>query len=153
MEVKHNDLAISTQGRGFWILDKINILQDLKKVGENPKKPHLFKTEVALRTNLGGGWRSGGGSFENDISFYLPKDISLNNLEMYIKDKDENVIIDFKRDTIYLYDVDYDSTSIYSGIHTVYWDLEYKSPKIQKDFVSMYYSARSGYGPEAIPGN
>ena len=39
-------------------------------IEENPKKPHIFKTEPALRTNLGGGWRSGGVSFENDISFY-----------------------------------------------------------------------------------
>ena len=153
MEVIQNDLAISTQGRGFWLLDKINILQDLHKIEEKPKKPHIFKTETALRTNLGGGWRSGGVSFENDISFYLPNDISLNEIEMYIKDKDENVIIDFKKDTVYLYDVDHDSTTIYSGVHTVYWDLEYKAPKIQKDFVSMYYSARGGYGPEALPGN
>ena len=153
MEVIQNDLAISTQGRGFWLLDKINILQDLHKIEEKPKKPHIFKTEPALRTNLGGGWRSGGVSFENDISFYLPNDISLNEIEMYIKDKDENVIIDFKKDTVYLYDVDHDSTTIYSGVHTVYWDLEYKAPKIQKDFVSMYYSARGGYGPEALPGN
>ena len=52
-----------------------------------------------------------------------------------------------------MWDVDYDSNTVYSGVHTVYWDLEYKAPKLQKDFVSMYYSARSGYGPEAIPGN
>ena len=38
-------------------------------------------------------------------------------------------------------------------MQTAYWDLEYKAPKLQNDFVSMYYSARSGYGPEAIPGD
>ena len=72
---------------------------------------------------------------------------------MYIKDSEGNVVIDFKKDTVYLWDVDYDSSTIYSGMHTVYWDLEHKAPKLQKDFVSMYYSARSGYGPEAIPGD
>ena len=72
---------------------------------------------------------------------------------MYIKDSQGNVVIDFKKDTVYLWDVDYDSSTIYSGMHTLYWDLEHKAPKLQKDFVSMYYSARSGYGPEAIPGN
>jgi DNA-directed RNA polymerase beta subunit len=38
------------------------------------------------------------------------------------------------------------------GTHTVYWDLEHEAPKVQKDFVSMYYSARRGNGPLAIPG-
>jgi photosystem II stability/assembly factor-like uncharacterized protein len=151
MEVTQNDLAISTQGRGFWILDKINVLQEVGLVMEN-NKPHIFTPEDALRTNLGGGWRSSGLSFENDISFYLPDDVSLNNIEMSIKDSNDKVVIDLKNDTQYLYDVDYDSANIYSGVHTVYWDLEYSAPKIQKDFVSMYYSARGGYGPEAVPG-
>jgi len=153
MEVAGNDLAISTQGRGFWLLDKINILQELSNINKNPEKVHLFKPETAYRTNIGSGWRSGGISFENDISFYLPNDIPIKDLEMYIKDNKGNVVIDFKKDTVYLWDVDYDSNTVYSGVHTVYWDLEYKAPKLQKDFVSMYYSARSGYGPEAIPGN
>ena len=39
MEVTQNDLAISTQGRGFWILDKINVLQSTHEVND---KPHLF---------------------------------------------------------------------------------------------------------------
>ncbi|GIR26830.1 MAG: hypothetical protein CM15mP41_0160 [Flammeovirgaceae bacterium] len=73
MEVTQNDLAISTQGRGFWMLDKINILQEVSEVLENKNNPHLFTPEKALRTTLGGGWRSGGVSFENDISFYIPK--------------------------------------------------------------------------------
>ena len=151
MEVTQNDLAISTQGRGFWILDKINVLQEVNIVLEN-NKPHIFSPEDALRTSLGGGWRSGGLSFENDISFYLPDDVPLNKIEMSIKDSEGNVVIDFKENTEYLYDVNYDSANIYSGVHSAYWDLEYNAPEIQKDFVSMYYSARGGYGPEAIPG-
>ena len=67
MEVTQNDLAISTQGRGFWLLDKINILQELNNINKNPEKVHLFKPETAYRTNIGSGWRSGGISFENDI--------------------------------------------------------------------------------------
>jgi DNA-directed RNA polymerase beta subunit len=53
----------------------------------------------------------------------------------------------------YLFDVDMDSNTLKSGIHTANWDLEYEAPKVQKDFVSMYYSASKGYGPEAVPGN
>ena len=55
MEVTQNDLAISTQGRGFWMLDKINGLQEVSEDLENKSNPHLFTPEKALRTTLGGG--------------------------------------------------------------------------------------------------
>ena len=51
-----------------------------------------------------------------------------------------------------MFDVDTDEETFYRGTHTVYWDLEYKEPQIQKDFISMYYSAERGNGPHAIPG-
>ena len=152
MEVTQNDLAISTQGRGFWLLDKINILQEINKITSNQNTPHIFKPEEALRTSLGG-WRSGGIGFDNDISFYLPNNVELDKVNMSIKDQEGNDVINLKESVEYLHDVDYDSTTIYGGVHTFYWDLAYKAPEIQKDFVSMYYSARGGYGPDALPGN
>ena len=149
MEVTQNDLAISTQGRGFWILDKINVLQDIHLIDD---KPLLFTPEPALRTNLGGGRRSGGIRFENDISFYLPRDYNVDEIELFIKDPSGNVVVNFQERTSYLFDVDYDEEKVYAGTHTVYWDLEHEEPKIQKDFISMYYSASRGNGPLAVPG-
>ena len=149
MEVTQNDLAISTQGRGFWILDKINVLQDIHLVDD---KPFLFTPEPALRTNLGGGRRSGGIRFENDISFYLPRDYNVDEIELFIKEPSGNIIVNFQERTSYLFDVDYDEEKVYAGTHTVYWDLEHEEPKIQKDFISMYYSASRGNGPLAVPG-
>ena len=149
MEVTQNDLAISTQGRGFWILDKINVLQDIHLVDN---KPFLFTPEPALRTNLGGGRRSGGIRFENDISFFLPRDYNVDEVELFIKDPSGNVVVNFQEQTSYLFDVDYDEDKVYGGTHTVYWDLEHEAPKVQKDFISMYYSASRGNGPLAVPG-
>ena len=149
MEVTQNDLAISTQGRGFWILDKINVLQDIHLIDD---KPLLFTPEPALRTNLGGGRRSGGIRFENDISFYLPRDYNVDEIELFIKDPSGNVVVNFQERTSYLFDVDYDEEKVYAGTHTIYWDLEHEEPKIQKDFISMYYSASRGNGPLAVPG-
>ena len=60
-------------------------MQELNNINKNPEKVHLFKPETAYRTNIGSGWRSGGISFENDISFYLPNDIPIKDFEMYIK--------------------------------------------------------------------
>tara|TARA_B100000900_G_scaffold217588_1_gene184319 strand:+ start:170 stop:1927 length:1758 start_codon:yes stop_codon:yes gene_type:complete len=152
MEVTQNDLVISTQGRGFWLLDKINLLQEVSFVDKNNDKPHIFKPEEAMRTTLGG-WRSGSIGYENDISFYLPDDTDISKVSILIKDEKGHEVIDLMENDEYLHDVDYDSTTIYSGVHTFYWDLSYKAPKLQSDFVSMYYSARGGYGPDALPGN
>ena len=152
MEVTQNDLVISTQGRGFWLLDKINLLQEVSIVDKNTDKPHIFKPEKAMRTTLGG-WRSGSIGYENDISFYLPDDTDISKVSILIKDEKGHEVIDLMENDEYLHDVDYDSTTIYSGVHTFYWDLSYKAPKLQSDFVSMYYSARGGYGPDALPGN
>jgi len=149
MEVTQNDLAISTQGRGFWILDKINVLQDIHLIDD---KPLLFTPEPALRTNLRGGRRSGGIRFENDISFYLPRDYNVDEIELFIKDPSGNIVVNFQERTSYLFDVDYDEEKVYAGTHTIYWDLEHEEPKIQKDFISMYYSASRGNGPLAVPG-
>ena len=153
MEVTQNDLAISTQGRGFWILDKINVLHEVNSVTSKLNEPHLFNPELAYRTNVGGGWRGGGGpGFENDFSFYIPKNINLENVKLTIIDPSGNMVVDLMESEDYLFDVDIDSNILKSGIHTAYWDLEYKAPKIQEDFVSMYYSASRSYGPEAVPG-
>ena len=152
MEVTQNDLVISTQGRGFWLLDKINLLQEVTSIVKNSNIPHIFKPEKALRTTLGS-WRSGSIGYENDISFYLPNDTEISKVSILIKDEKGHEVIDLMENDEYLHDVDYDSTTIYSGVHTFYWDLSYKAPKLQSDFVSMYYSARGGYGPDALPGN
>ena len=138
----------------YSISDKIvfKILQEINNVLLNSNKIHIFKPEIALRTTLGGGWRSGGISFENDISFYVPRDIQISDVDMFIKDNDGNIIINLKEDTEYLYNVNYDTNTLYSGFHTMYWDLAHKAPRIQDDFISMYYSARGGYGPDALPG-
>ena len=152
MEVTQNDLVISTQGRGFWLLDKINLLQEVTSIVKNSDIPHIFKPEKALRTTLGG-WRSGSIGYENDISFYVPNDTEISKVSILIKDEKGHGVIDLMENDEYLHNVDYDSTTIYSGVHTFYWDLSYKAPKLQSDFVSMYYSARGGYGPEALPGN
>jgi photosystem II stability/assembly factor-like uncharacterized protein len=49
LEVKHNDLVISTYGRGFYILDNITLLRELSPNVLN-RSVHLFKPADAIRT-------------------------------------------------------------------------------------------------------
>ena len=149
MEVTQNDLAISTQGRGFWILDKINVLQDIHLIDD---KPLLFTPEPALRQIL----EEADGLVASDLrmtyrSIFL-EIIMLMKLSCSSKTLSGNIVVDFQERTSYLFDVDYDEEKVYAGTHTIYWDLEHEEPKIQKDFISMYYSASRGNGPLAVPG-
>ena len=148
MEVTQNDLAISTQGRGFWILDKINILQQINQLSSNKNSIYLFTPEIAYRSNLNdGGWgyNEGADGLNNTISFYLKEDSNTEDISLVIKDQKDSIIVDLE------YEFEEEDT-IKAGIHEVYWDLEHDYPNLQEDFVSMYYRASNPSGPKAIPG-
>lgn len=62
MKVKNGDLVISTQGRGFWILDDLTPVRELDAVGAKPL--HVFTVRAAMRwSGFGGGGEEGGGAF------------------------------------------------------------------------------------------
>ena len=60
---RENDLVLGTHGRGVWILDQINALQELsREVMDRPA--HLFTTEPAVQ------WRrAGGAAHAGDVHF------------------------------------------------------------------------------------
>jgi hypothetical protein len=70
MKVKHEDLVITTHGRGFWIMDDISPLRqwDDKLV---KAKSHLFEPRTAVR--LGRNWWAayGGGVFGGQKNYFV----------------------------------------------------------------------------------
>ena len=53
LEVHHGDLAMSTQGRGFWLLESVSVLEQLQN--EQAKAAlHLYKPRNTYRTNVSG---------------------------------------------------------------------------------------------------
>ncbi|HPH20679.1 MAG TPA: glycosyl hydrolase, partial [Haliscomenobacter sp.] len=53
LESHQGDLAMSTQGRGFWLLEDVNVLEQVQN--EQAKaKLHLFKPRDTYRTNVSG---------------------------------------------------------------------------------------------------
>lgn len=53
LEIHHGDLAMSTQGRGFWLLESVSTLEQLQN--EQAKAAlHLYKPRDTYRTNVSG---------------------------------------------------------------------------------------------------
>lgn len=70
MKVKHEDLVITTHGRGFWIMDDISPLRQWEAMLAKAKY-HLFKPRTAIR--LGRNWWAayGGGVFGGQKNYFV----------------------------------------------------------------------------------
>jgi photosystem II stability/assembly factor-like uncharacterized protein len=53
IRLAHGDLVLSTQGRGFWILDNLGVLRQLPAPGAASKASRLYKPAKAIRINTG----------------------------------------------------------------------------------------------------
>lgn len=90
MEIKNGSLVMSTQGRGFWMLDDLTPLRTWSKTIES-KDFDLLPVATTYKTNLGGGW--GGRHQPNgapyDLSFYVWSKDTINKVKMAVlKGKD-----------------------------------------------------------------
>ena len=53
IRLAHGDLVLSTQGRGFWILDNLSVLRQLPQSGTASQTSRLYKPATAIRINPG----------------------------------------------------------------------------------------------------
>lgn len=82
--IQDNDLVAATSGRGFWILDDLGVLQNMKTT---PKTVQLFKPKATYR--IFGGTSSATGQGRNPqsgvtLDYYLDKDADTLDLELTI---------------------------------------------------------------------
>ncbi|WP_144037077.1 hypothetical protein [Sphingomonas sp. TZW2008] len=53
LRLAHGDMALSTQGRGFWVLDNLSVLRQLPR-GAAAKATRLYTPAIAIRVNASG---------------------------------------------------------------------------------------------------
>ncbi|WP_226637911.1 WD40/YVTN/BNR-like repeat-containing protein [Novosphingobium profundi] len=51
LRLAHGDLVLSTQGRGFWILDNLGVLRQLPPAGTSASSSRLYRPVEAVRVN------------------------------------------------------------------------------------------------------
>ncbi len=134
MEVYNKDLAISTQGRAFWILDDLTPLHQIKAAAA--AENYLFKPRNTVRTNVGG-WKG----LSANIHFKVSENAKNGTVKL--------AIVDSQNDTAKTWSLNDD---LKAGMNKVSWDLRYDAPKMADNFVAMVFSTKSAPGPKAVPG-
>lgn len=84
IRLHQNDLIMSTMGRGFWILDDINSLNQLASVSQSPA--HLFKPEDSFRFRYSSRGGRGGASPQ-----YPSTGITL---DYYLRDIEDDITLE-----------------------------------------------------------
>ncbi|PHN03127.1 glycosyl hydrolase [Flavilitoribacter nigricans DSM 23189 = NBRC 102662] len=145
LEVHRGDLVISTQGRGFWIMDDISLLRELKRESKSASV-QLFPLADTYRTNLG--WSEGGYSpYRANIRFYLEEVDSSEKVELSILDARGEEIQSWWTGA----EEKEEQLEVEAGINQVEWDQSYPRPELVPDLMMMDMRY-PGEGPQAAPG-
>ncbi|MBL7750679.1 MAG: hypothetical protein JNN29_04810 [Chitinophagaceae bacterium] len=126
LTIKDNDLVVATQGRAFWVLDDLGVVQQYEEKAPE-KNIHLFESEPA--------WRIAGGRFRGN--FGTPTQAGANPpsgavISYFIKETNDTV-----KASLTIFDKDHQPIKTYSssdkenkveikkGLNQFVWDLFY----------------------------
>lgn len=137
MEVHQGDLALSTQGRAFWILDDISPLRQLNEEVVSAKN-HLFKPRAAYRTNIG--------NYNPKFYAYLSEEHE-GSSKLEILDHSGKVIRTYQSNAKNRRN----KLRLKKGFNTLSWDLMHEGPELVRNLVTMVIP-NPAPGPYAVPG-
>jgi len=141
MEIQDNSLAISTQGRSFWILDDLMPLREAG--GQSIEKNVLYSPKTAYHTNLNNKGVS--------IKYYVANEVDTSVIaKLEILASDGDVI------RTYYAEPDEDKNQhklkIKKGYNSLSWNMRIDGPELVDDFVSMVLR-NPAPGPTVPPGD
>ena len=156
LAIKNNDLLIATQGRSFYILDDLTIVQE-KNADVLNKNLHVFSVNPAYRMP-GGGRRGGGGQFAvvpmRNVGMNPPNGVVFNyfmknatdstKLSIEFMDKNKKSIKTFSTSA------KENKIEVAKGMNQFEWDMNYSAAE-RIDGLILW----NGFvgGPKAAPGN
>lgn len=151
IDIHQDNLVMSTQGRGFWILDNLSVIRQWASLQPRDKL-HLFRPVDTYRSNVSGFYGNnapGSATYMGEIYFHI--DSVTQNAEIRILDESGRLAHRASK-----MGGDEKSTQrklkIKNGLNKYIWDLRYPSPLLVKDLVMMDMRY-PGQGPNAVPGN
>ncbi|MFZ3245856.1 MAG: hypothetical protein WA185_12345, partial [Candidatus Acidiferrales bacterium] len=174
IQPEQHAIVLATFGRGFWVLDNLQFLEQLGAGEEASNAPHLFKPQqawlVTRRTGGFGGPQGPGG--ENlapgvTVFFNLPADYNdstpaklsftdangelIRSFSLHLKTKakpeppSDNPAVARKQQEEKL-------TAMEPGMNRFQWDLSYADAVDVKGIFNSFFSAAPPVGPEVVPG-
>lgn len=131
LTIKENDLIIATQGRAFWVLDDLSMVQQ-KDSAILSKNWHVFAVNNAYRTEGGGrrGNRGAGAALPNMgenptsgviFNYFVREGLDTANLRITIYNKQNQPIKTFSKSAKELSE----KLDFTSGINQFIWDMNY----------------------------
>lgn len=143
LTIKENDLIVATQGRAFWVIDDLSLLQQKDAAALN-KNLHVFAVNDAYRTEGGGGRRGGrgqgGGTPQNMgenpangvvFNYYLKDANDSSKFSIKVFDKQHKVIRTFSRNAKEANDkIDFNN-----GLNQFVWDMNYPPAESTEGFI------------------
>jgi len=136
MEVHEKDLVLSTQGRGYWILDDLTPLQQVDAASLESGY-YLFEPRATYRTNVD--------DYEARLYTYFakaPEDPVL----IEILDESGSVIRSYATDS----EKELNKIKVRQGLNRFIWDLRHEGPELVGNLVTMVIRNPSP-GPKAVP--
>lgn len=168
LTIKENDLIVATQGRSFWVLDDLSVIQQ-KDAELLNKNLHVFAVNDAYRTEGGGGRRMRGQAGaqtnmgENPASgvvfnYYLKGADDSSKVSVTVFDKQGKAIKTFSKNAKAVTDkIDFNS-----GMNQFVWDMNYPPAETVEGLILWNgristaraapgkYSARFRYGKDSV---
>ncbi|MEI6088272.1 MAG: glycosyl hydrolase [Bacteroidota bacterium] len=168
MTIKDNDLILATQGRAFWAIDDLSLLQQ-KADDITNKNLHVFTVNDAYRTEGGGGRRQRGAAMalpnmgENPASgavfnYFLKDANDSSKVSISIFDKQNKTIKTYSK----IAKETSDKLEFSAGMNQFVWDMNYP-PAEKADGMILWngsigsvkaapgkYNARFRYGKDSV---
>jgi photosystem II stability/assembly factor-like uncharacterized protein len=167
LTIKENDLIVATQGRAFWVLDDLSIVQQMN-ASVLDKNLHVFDVNPVYRTESAGrGRRNFGGASANMgmnpasgvvINYYLKGATDSSKVSITVFDKQSKPIRTFSKNAREASDkIDFEN-----GMNQFEWDMQYP-PAERLDGLILWnggigsakaspgkYTARFRYGKDSV---
>jgi photosystem II stability/assembly factor-like uncharacterized protein len=149
LTIKNNDLVVATQGRSFYILDDLSVVQNLDD-NVTQKDLYVFPVEDAYRMNGRQNLdvKNAGINPPNGVAInYFLKDVKDSSLvKIFILDKDKKIISTFSTKP----SGDTAKIEVSKNMNQFVWDMHY-TPAEKIDGMILWNG--SVPGPKAIPGS
>jgi photosystem II stability/assembly factor-like uncharacterized protein len=149
LTIKNNDLVVATQGRSFYILDDLSVVQNIDK-NITQSDISIFPAEDAYRMNgrQNLNVKNAGINPPNGVIInYWLKDVNDSSLvKIFVLDKDKKIIRSFSTKP----SGDTGKIEVSKGMNQFVWDMYY-APAEKIDGMILWNG--SAGGPKAIPGN
>ncbi len=148
LTIKDNDLVVATQGRGFWVLDDLSMVQQ-KNMDYQNKNLYVFAVNDAYRMEgyVNKDATNAGINPPNGVVFnYWLKDAAdSSDVSITIFDKENKPIKTFSKDA----KEESDKLKFDNGMNRFVWDMNY--PPAEKIEKMVMWNGNVG-GPKAAPG-